>query len=63
MEKNTISIILKCFLSFIMISLFNCDLKESSLFFDPELEYPTYVPTKTDIIISREIAISVLDGI
>ena len=62
MEKNTISIILKCFLSFIMISLFNCDLKESSLFSDPELEYPSYTPSKTDVVISREKYIDKLQG-
>ena len=62
MEKYTISVHLKYFLFFFIISLFNCESKKSSLFFDPELEYPFYLPTKTDIIISREKYIDQLQG-
>ena len=62
MEKYTISFHLKYFLFFFIISLFNCESKKSSLFFDPELEYPSYLPTKTDIIISREKYIDQLQG-
>ena len=55
MDKTIISIYLRYFFSISIIYFLSCETRDNSPpFFDKELNYPSYKPSETDIIISRK---------
>ena len=62
MKKIIISVYLKKFLLILIFYFSGCNRTESIAFFDKNLDYPIYQPSKNDVIISRKNYVDQLEG-